>query len=34
MLAIGSISPNLKAIGEGLAAGKAVFDIIDRKPLI
>jgi ATP-binding cassette subfamily B (MDR/TAP) protein 11 len=34
MFSVGMASPNLKAISEGRAAGKAAFDIIERVPRI
>mmetsp|Transcript_8767 Transcript_8767/g.6511 ORF Transcript_8767/g.6511 Transcript_8767/m.6511 type:complete len:126 (+) Transcript_8767:984-1361(+) len=34
MFCLGMAAPNIKGIGEGLVAGKMVFDIIDRKPSI
>jgi len=34
MFSVGMAAPNIKSVGEGLAAGKMVYDIIDRKPNI
>ena len=34
IFSLGMASPNIKAITEGLVAGKMAFDIIDRKPNI
>jgi hypothetical protein len=34
MFSVGMATPNLKAVSEGMAAGKMAFDIIDRKPAI
>mmetsp|Transcript_30437 Transcript_30437/g.29819 ORF Transcript_30437/g.29819 Transcript_30437/m.29819 type:complete len:90 (-) Transcript_30437:1239-1508(-) len=34
MFAVGTAAPNIKAISEGLVAGKMVYDIIDRVPSI
>ena len=32
MFSLGQAAPNLRAIGEGIAAGTLIFSIIDRKP--
>ncbi len=34
MFSLGMATPNMKAVSEGMAAGKMAFDIIDRKPAI
>ena len=34
MFSLGMGAPNMKAISEGRVAGKATFDVIDRKPKI
>lgn len=32
MFSLGMAAPNLRAIGEGIAAGTLIFSIIERKP--
>ncbi len=32
MFSVGMAAPNIKSVAEGTAAGKMVYDIIDRKP--
>ncbi len=32
MFSVGMATPSIKSVAEGLAAGKMVYDIIDRKP--
>ena len=34
MTSLGQAQPNIKAVSEGQAAAKMVYDIIDRKPSI
>lgn len=34
MFSLGMAAPNIKAVAAGMAAGKMIFDIIDRKPTI
>jgi ABC-type multidrug transport system fused ATPase/permease subunit len=34
MFSLGMATPNMKAVSEGMAAGKMAFDVIDRKPAI
>ena len=34
MFSLGMSAPNIKAVAAGMAAGRMVYDIIDRKPAI